>query len=132
MTPFPSIPQQPSKLSIDLLGPDHHRILAQAIRNVLSTDLALITMAQLVDGLPLEANGWDAQGSLLIHGHPLIGHDTLCHGVIERTTEFRDASDERTLCFDVLVCSATTLRTTISLTRHLQALQAYQNAEVNS
>lgn len=74
----PSIPQQPSKLSIDLLDPDHHCILTQAIRNVLSTELAFITMVQLVDGLPLETNGWGAQGSLLIHGHPPIGHDTLC------------------------------------------------------
>ncbi len=102
----PGISPQPSRLSIDLLSPDHHHILVQAIRNVLSTtDLAFVTMAQLVDGLPLEANGWDAQGSLLIRGHPLIGHDTLCDGVIERIKEFRDGFDEKILRFDAPVCA---------------------------
>lgn len=41
-----------STVSVSVLDPDRHKIFKQALSNVLSTELAEFTMAQLVDGLP--------------------------------------------------------------------------------
>ena len=95
-----ALPRRPSKVSVELLDPEHHEILVRAIRNVLSTELAETTMAQLVDGLPLASSGWDARGSLIIGDHPLTEHKTFCAGVIDQTRAFRDAFDSRVLRFD--------------------------------
>jgi hypothetical protein len=92
-------------VSVEVHGPDHYRILVRAIRNVLLTGLAELTMAQLVDGLPLAASGWDARGSLIIGDHPLTEHESLCDGVIDQTREFRSAFDPRILRFDSPVSS---------------------------
>ncbi|KAK3898595.1 hypothetical protein C8A05DRAFT_47130 [Staphylotrichum tortipilum] len=108
----PRTPQQPPKLP----GNPH----------VLSTALAFATMAQLVNGLPLEANGWDALESLLIRGHPLIGHDTLCDGVVEQTREFRDFFDERTLRFDAPVLQAYQDAALVAVSIHQIAVLLFQ------
>lgn len=91
-------------VSIEHLAPSHHATLVEAIRNVLSTELAELTMAQLVDGLPLESWVWNARGCLLIRGHPLIGHETLCEGALEQTKRFREGFDPAVLRFDAPVC----------------------------
>lgn len=92
--------QEFSKVSVELLDPEHYEILVQAIRNVLSTELAETTMAQVVDGLPLASSGWEARGSLIIGDHPLTKHETFCEGVINQTRAFRDAFDPAVLQFD--------------------------------
>ena len=96
--------RKPSSVSVELLAPEHYHTLVQAIRNVLSTEVAELTMAQLVDGLPLASSGWDARGTLLIRDHPLTRHETLCDGALEQTKGFRDAFDPAILRFDSHVC----------------------------
>lgn len=105
MAPAAIFLRQPSKVSLEVLEPKHHHILVRAIKNVLSTELAELTMAQLVDGLPLTSTGWDAQGTLINWDHPLIQHEALCDGVMDQTRAFRDAFDPRILQLDSSVCS---------------------------
>jgi hypothetical protein len=92
-------------LSVEVLDPEHHGILVHAIRHVLSTELAGLTMAQLVDGLPLASSGWDARGSLIIASRPLTKHETLCDGVMDQTKAFRAAFNPEVLQFDSAVCN---------------------------
>jgi hypothetical protein len=100
------LPRQPSKLSVQVLDTEHHRILVHAIRHVLSTELAELTMAQLVDGLPLASSGWDARGSLILAGHPLTKHEALCDGVMSQTKAFWAAFNSEVLQFDSPVCTS--------------------------
>lgn len=78
-----------SKLSVDALDAAHRDALTKAISRVLSTKLAEMTYAQIVDGLPLESVARD--GMDLESGHPFLDahHVELCPGVLERTREFR-------------------------------------------
>lgn len=92
--------EQPPKISAAVLDPEHYHPLISAIRNLLSTDLAAITFAQLIDGLPLVDTVWDMRGSLLLQGHPLINHDHLCDGAMEQLKAFRDVSEPDALTFD--------------------------------
>ncbi|KAB5549546.1 hypothetical protein GE09DRAFT_1174452 [Coniochaeta sp. 2T2.1] len=103
-----------SKVSPEVLALEHYHILDRAIRNVLSTELVELTMAQLVDSLPLAASGWDARGTLLLRGHPLTGHESLCNGVLELTRAFRQSFHPTMLSFDSY------------------ATQAYQDSSVGS
>lgn len=91
------------QVSMQLLAPDHHHTLVQAIQNVLSTEVAEITMAQLIDGLPLMSTAWNMRGNLLLRSHPLSSHETLCEGVVEQAKAFRSAFDPAILSFDVSV-----------------------------
>ncbi|KAK4153797.1 hypothetical protein C8A00DRAFT_43360 [Chaetomidium leptoderma] len=107
-------PRERSEVSIDTLDLDHHQTLARAIRNILSTDLAEVTLAQLIDGLPLVSTVWDMKGSLLIKGHPLFNHDKLCQGASEQARMFRDTFKPAILRFDS------------------QVMQSFQNAAQGS
>lgn len=87
-------------VSVEVLDPDHYHVLILALRNVLSTEIAEITMAQLVDGLPLADTAWGTSGNVVLEGHPIIIHETLCDGSLEKTKTFRDAFDPAILRFD--------------------------------
>jgi hypothetical protein len=100
-----SLRRTSSTVSVELLSPEHHHVVNQALQNILSTDLAELTMAQLVDGLPLASSGWDARGSFLVGDHPLTAHENLCDGSLEQTRAFRDAFDSSRLQFDSSVCT---------------------------
>lgn len=67
------------------LDEDHLVAYVRAIRNVLSTELAESTFAQLIDGLPL----WDVVSALGHYGldreEPVFNHQELCPGVLEKT-----------------------------------------------
>jgi len=39
-------------MAIEMLDPEHCKTLTHALHNVLSTDLAEVTYAQLIDGIP--------------------------------------------------------------------------------
>lgn len=125
--------RRPTKVSVELLAPEHYRILDRALRNVLSTDLDELTMAQLVDGLPLASSGCRARGSLIIRGHPLLQHGSLCDGALEQTKAFREAFDPSILRFDSTVrTTALDYAETEELTDGLQVMQAYQDADIGS
>jgi hypothetical protein len=63
----------------------------KALASVLATNDALITMAQLVDGLPLLEVARSAKGCWHITPtHPLEEHRTLCDGALEKAKAYRD------------------------------------------
>lgn len=79
------------------LDENHLAAYSRAISNVLSTDLAELTFAQLVDGLPL----YDVVSKLthyeLERQEPAYNHRMLCPGVLEKTRAFRAAFEPEKL-----------------------------------
>jgi hypothetical protein len=83
------------------MAPNHINILLQAIQNVLSTQIAEDTMAQLVDGLPTEQVAADARGCLMTIDHPLIKeHGKICEPALARTRELRANFSVSQISFD--------------------------------
>ena len=118
----------PTKVTVDVLDTEHYRPLVRAIHNITRTDLAEITFAQLIDGLPIVDTVWDMRGTLVSKGHPLISHDRLCDGAMERLRAFRDLFDLIILTFDSPVGSLTFEYNIIKVIDGRQAMQRYQNA----
>lgn len=85
------------RLSIANLVPGPHKdIFTRAVRNVLSTDISLMTLAQIVDGLPLSEVEIDNGSTSTRLGvkHPLHEkHQQLCPGVMEKTPELYNDFD---------------------------------------
>ncbi|KAI1208356.1 uncharacterized protein F4807DRAFT_148957 [Annulohypoxylon truncatum] len=89
------------KLSIETLDSQHSDLFVRALDRVISTDLAKLTYAQIVDGLPLIDTVNDNMAGGLSNGHPLYDmHESLCDGVMERTEEIRATFDPKELKFD--------------------------------
>lgn len=72
------------------LPQQNHDALERALRNVLATEAAQITYAQIIDGFPIRSVANDRNGSPMDHRHPVFQskHDTLCPGVWEKMKEF--------------------------------------------
>lgn len=81
---------QPEKSTIGELSVVHQEAATQAINNVLATEVALTTYAQIIDGLPLCDIAWDTRGSRLSPQHPINLHTQLCPGTISKAESFRD------------------------------------------
>lgn len=79
------------RLSVASLGTGpHYDIFVRAIKHVLSTEISEITLAQIVDGLPLSAVERDTYTSsgYLCGDHPLHEkHQQLCPGVLEKARQ---------------------------------------------
>jgi hypothetical protein len=60
------------KISIESLDGQHRDIFTRAVTNVLSTDIAVLTYAQIIDGLPLTDVAQDTSGGGLPDMHPPI------------------------------------------------------------
>ncbi|RGP78981.1 hypothetical protein FLONG3_2887 [Fusarium longipes] len=75
--------------NLSILDEDHRQILDRAIRNILSTEVAELTYAQILDGLPTEDSLWD--GFDFVEDHPVqtIEHDEICPGFLEKARELR-------------------------------------------
>jgi hypothetical protein len=92
------------KVSINSLQDEHRIIFTRAISRVLATDIAEVTFAQIIDGLPLASVAEDTAGAMLPDRHPLQRtHSEFCPGVLERTQEFRTEFDAGFLQFDARV-----------------------------
>lgn len=95
------VPQEPEgpagepKICIGIgLGGAHHDALIRAISNVLSTEIAEETYAQIIDGLPLASVVQDTANGGLPDDHPIHdAHLDFCPGVLEKTREFRREFD---------------------------------------
>lgn len=88
------------KLSIAVLDATHKDVLIRAICRILSTELAELTFAQIVDGLPLENVMREGEPGRLPSEHPFWGsHHHLCPGVLEKIKEFRANFDATMLDF---------------------------------
>ncbi|KAK4202609.1 hypothetical protein QBC40DRAFT_41203 [Triangularia verruculosa] len=79
---------------------EHHAIFSRAVANVLSTELALFTYAQIIDGLPTDEVAYDRRSPGLHGNHPIEHHVDLCPGALERASEFRASFDPAILSFD--------------------------------
>jgi hypothetical protein len=86
---------------IDVLDPPHLQVLERGVARILSTDIALTTFAQIVDGLPLHHVAFDVPHQARPHGnHPITAHEKLCPGVLEQTREIRQSFSADTLRYD--------------------------------
>lgn len=74
----------------DDLDQNHREALDQAVKNVLSTDIALATFAQIIDGLPLSDVAWDTRGTKLTPQHPINLHTQLCPGTLDKARAYRE------------------------------------------
>jgi hypothetical protein len=84
----------------DILDRAHRDVLDSAVRNVLATERALETFAQIADGLPLHSVARDSRISYA-YRHAVARHTSLCPGAIEAALRFLSAFDlGRTLTFD--------------------------------
>jgi hypothetical protein len=81
----------------------HHDTLLRAIENVFSTELAEITMAQLVDGLILVDVVREARAHDIDYDHPMWAHKELCDGAIERYRALKANFNVGDLKFDQTV-----------------------------
>ncbi|KAK4247306.1 hypothetical protein C7999DRAFT_32283 [Corynascus novoguineensis] len=96
-------PNRRPHVAIEILDPEYCNTLTHALHNVLSTNLAEVTCAQLIDGLPMIHTTWEMRGYTLNYKHPLQKHEKLCKGALERAQKFRDEFDPAVLRFDSLV-----------------------------
>lgn len=78
----------------------HYAMFSGAISNVLSTEIALFTYAQIIDGLPTDEVAYDRRSPGLHGDHPIEHHVDLCPGALERAREFRQSFDPAILSFD--------------------------------
>ncbi|KAK0664517.1 hypothetical protein QBC41DRAFT_328556 [Cercophora samala] len=79
---------------------EHHAVFRRAISNILSTEIALFTYAQIIDGLPTDEVAYDRRSPGLHGDHPIEHHVDLCPGTLERAREFQQTFDPSILSFD--------------------------------
>jgi len=77
-----------ARISPSKLNDPHRHALVQAINNVLSTEIALDTYAQIIDGLPTAEVGFDRRSHHIWDGHAVDEHVELCPGAMEKAREF--------------------------------------------
>ncbi|KPM38672.1 hypothetical protein AK830_g7870 [Neonectria ditissima] len=86
---------------------DHHHVLSRAIKNVLGTELAIFTYAQIIDGLPTADVAWDRRLPGISGDHPIDDvHEELCPGAMDKAREFYANWDPSILKFDPKVVEA--------------------------
>ncbi|KAI5460560.1 hypothetical protein BGZ63DRAFT_414748 [Mariannaea sp. PMI_226] len=80
---------------------EHHRhILDRAIKNILSTELAQFTYAQIIHGLPTGEVSWDRRYPGVFGEHPIDSeHEELCPGAIEKAREYYEHWNSEILLF---------------------------------
>lgn len=85
---------------IDALPDSHRNAFRQALGNILSTDNAVHTYAQILDGLPTEQSFLEGYVRLDTT-HPVfeLGHAEICEGFLDKAREFRDRFDPCELVF---------------------------------
>ena len=85
-------------LPMEKLRTPHREILTRAIANVVASQIAKETFAQIVDGLPLSNVAWDSYSGCLCSLHPLLDeHKELCPGVAEEAQKLCFSFDTSTL-----------------------------------
>ncbi|KAM5346982.1 hypothetical protein ACJ41O_009987 [Fusarium nematophilum] len=89
------------RISVDVLDGDHRELFTRAISRVLATDIAEVSYAQILDGLPLRGVICDTADGLPPDSHPIYHvHEELCPSAIKKTREFRDSFDLQILEFN--------------------------------
>ncbi|KAF5564461.1 hypothetical protein FNAPI_2169 [Fusarium napiforme] len=89
------------QLTLHTLDQAHQDTAKTAIARILEANIAEITYAQIVDGLPLGEVAFESRGGMPHQDHPINHcHDKLCDGILDRTREFHKRFDLDTLQFD--------------------------------
>ncbi|KAI0968665.1 hypothetical protein F4678DRAFT_481866 [Xylaria arbuscula] len=104
----------PDHIACDSLDTPHLEALSRAVFNLIETDLALTTYAQLIDGLPISNIVRDTYSTQLHPQHPIDDHVALCPGALNKAKELRAGFKLNILRFSPLL------------------LQAYQSAPIPS
>ena len=82
--------------TLDFLDDVHRRVLEQAVRNILATELAESAYAQILDGLPTEQSLMDSytfqENDHLVF---VINHLEICSGFVERLANSETSSIPR-------------------------------------
>lgn len=85
-------------MSLNSLDEEHLASFKQALANLLSTPTAEFTYAQIVDGMPTSHN------YMIDHdfydGFPVLSHEELCPGTMDKTRAFRLQFDVLSLKFE--------------------------------
>jgi hypothetical protein len=92
--------------TVEFLEDDRGQILDRAVRNVLGTEVALLTYAQILDGLPTEQSLLDSTDVCTrCKDHPVLAmkHNEICPGFVEKAREFRARFDIAVLEFELKV-----------------------------
>lgn len=100
--PPPATVFEPKEMShLSALDDEHASIFKTAFSRLLATELAELTFAQIVDGLPTKASFQEFHRYLNRTNHPVfaLDHAELCPGVVEKTRQIRDAFDPMSLVF---------------------------------
>ncbi|KAK1831474.1 hypothetical protein QBC39DRAFT_391243 [Podospora conica] len=95
-----------ARISPEGLDAKRRDILIRAISNVVSTENAIFTYAQIIDGLPTADVAWDRRLSGLYGDHPLDEHEELCPGAMEKAREVCQQWNVSMLAFDPQVIAA--------------------------
>ncbi|KAM7204966.1 hypothetical protein V8F33_001207 [Rhypophila sp. PSN 637] len=95
-----------ARIPITRLDAVHRDVLIRAINNVLATEDAIFTYAQIIDGLPIADVAWDRRLSTLWGDHPLEDHEELCPGALEKAREVCPKWTPSMLAFDPKVINA--------------------------
>lgn len=85
------------------LDAEHLASFKIAITNILNTENAEQSFAQIVDGLPTKSSFYELHTTSKDLGHPVSTHVTLCEGVVERTRQLRTNFDILSLNFEPCV-----------------------------
>lgn len=99
------------QLSATVLDGDHREVLDRAVARILSTNIAEVTYAQIVDGLPIADVAYDSAAGGPYDWHPINDvYTQLCPGMLDKIREFRDGFRPEVLQFDSRVRSKRHLR----------------------
>lgn len=110
------------QLAIHTLDQAHQDTVRSAIARILDTDIAEITYAQIIDGLPLGEVAFESRGGIPHSDHPINHcHDELCTGILEKAREFRSRFDPLVLKFDSRVSADSQSLASIVITNYLVA-----------
>lgn len=85
--------------SLGWLDENHFEAINSALRNVLATDVALQTYAQILDSLPLSEVAWESSRKISPQ-RPINSHSVLCSGVTEKAVQIRRHFDLAVLKFN--------------------------------
>ncbi|KAM0350887.1 hypothetical protein HYE67_000893 [Fusarium culmorum] len=101
-----STPIAKANNTIRMLDQDHGDVFCRAFSNLLSTDIAEHTYAQILDGLPTEDSL--LEGSPYIEGHPVseLEHTPICEGFLEKSRRMHAALNPYDLQFDEHILSS--------------------------
>lgn len=88
----------------EVLDPNHQNVFATAMSNLLSTEIAEQTFAQIIDGLPLKDVAFNMRMREYTRDDPVFSHVELCPGVLERTRMLRDTFDPKLMRLRTDVC----------------------------